>query len=150
MNAEILVGEQPHVAPLSAYAHLYNMADEYDIGGLSEFVTDKFKAIATIYFDTIEFLDAIQLVYSESPDHLRGLRDCIIEVVLDNADTLLGDKEATFRDEYKKTPDFGMELAAALVDQRSISKSHTQPKLAQYTCTMCGPLQLPSVQIQRH
>ncbi len=125
LTVDVDVHEEARIAPLPFAAHLHIMADKYDIGGLLHTAERSFQARAKTHWDTDEFVDAIRLVYTASPEHLRALRDCTLAVVLNHASEMLGKPFSTFCQSINTgIPDFGMELATAIM-QRQYHANHT-------------------------
>lgn len=63
------------------HCRVYALAEKYDIQSLKSIASKKFKLECETHWDCIGFIDAIREVYSNTPDHDRGLRDVVVETI---------------------------------------------------------------------
>ncbi|KAH9861706.1 hypothetical protein J1614_011459 [Plenodomus biglobosus] len=65
--------------PLTIHATMYALADKYQVDGLATLARDKFKSCLHHHANTNDFMNAVQIAYSSTPDTNRGLRDTVCE-----------------------------------------------------------------------
>jgi hypothetical protein len=53
------------------------LGEQYDVQGLKAIALEKFTSEAGVHWATEDFLQAVELVYSLTPEHDRGLRDVV-------------------------------------------------------------------------
>lgn len=109
---------QSLVSPISFNVHMFSIADKYDMPALSRIAAAKFQTRANAEWASTQFADAIADVYAcAGADHYCVMRDIVLSVSIAHAQELLkGSSGIRFRETAKAVPDFGGELAIALVD----------------------------------
>ncbi|KAI4703694.1 hypothetical protein J4E89_009917 [Alternaria sp. Ai002NY15] len=65
--------------PLTIHASMYALADKYQVKGLSRLAKTKFRESLDHHVDSEDFIAAVQLTYSNTPETNRGLRDEIVQ-----------------------------------------------------------------------
>ncbi|KAI4611972.1 hypothetical protein J4E80_007424 [Alternaria sp. BMP 0032] len=65
--------------PLAIHASMYAIADKYQVKGLSRLAKTKFRDSLDHHVDSEDFIAAVQLTYSNTPETNRGLRDEIVQ-----------------------------------------------------------------------
>lgn len=78
---------------------MYAIADKYNVPLLKDLACEKFAAVlkdvqTTRQFNLIDFVDAIEIIYTSTLSSYRGLRDAILPTLL------------TFKDELRKNQGF--------------------------------------------
>jgi hypothetical protein len=68
--------------PLTIHATMYALADKYHVNGLAEVAKAKFEACVRHHVDSEDFVNAVQLAYSSTPESNRGLRDAVVNAFL--------------------------------------------------------------------
>jgi hypothetical protein len=68
--------------PLTIHATMYALADKYHVNGLAEVAKVKFEACLRHHVDSEDFVSAVQLTYSSTPESNRGLRDAVVNAFL--------------------------------------------------------------------
>lgn len=69
----------PYVAdPLTVHASMYVLGDKYQIDGLCELALDKFYSCLRNHWNSEDFIDAVRVAYTSTPNTDRGLRNAII------------------------------------------------------------------------
>jgi hypothetical protein len=71
------VGEEE--SHLLTHTRVYALAEKYDIPSLKELSQGKFEMAMACFYDSSEFADAIEEVYSTTVDSDRGLRDIVLQ-----------------------------------------------------------------------
>ncbi|KAI4634246.1 uncharacterized protein J4E87_001418 [Alternaria ethzedia] len=66
-------------SPLTIHASMYALADKYQVKGLSRLAKTKFRESLDHHVDSEDFIAAVQLTYSNTPETNRGLRDEIVQ-----------------------------------------------------------------------
>ncbi|RMY61287.1 hypothetical protein D0863_11321 [Hortaea werneckii] len=69
-------------------AKVYALGCKYQIPSLQSASLEKFETAADLVWDTEEFVHAVHLVYSTTPDSDKGLRDIATRVILEHDDEL--------------------------------------------------------------
>lgn len=64
---------------LLAHTRVYALAEKYGIPGLKNLAKHKFERQMACYYDSPEFADAVEEVYSSTIDNDRGLRDVVLQ-----------------------------------------------------------------------
>jgi hypothetical protein len=65
--------------PLSIHADMYALGDKYQVAGLQNVAASKFKACLTHHCNSPDFITALQIVYTSTPDSNRMLRDVVVQ-----------------------------------------------------------------------
>lgn len=65
--------------PLTIHAGMYALADKYQVKGLGRLAKTKFRESLDHHVDSEDFIAAVQLTYSNTPETNRGLRDDIVQ-----------------------------------------------------------------------
>jgi hypothetical protein len=92
---------------LLTHTRIYALAEKYDIPALKTLAKSKFEMAMACYYDSPEFADAIEEVYSSTIDSDRGLRDVVIQAFRNHP------MLATTQDVFgviKRTPTLAFEL----------------------------------------
>lgn len=58
---------------------MYALAEKYGIAALKSLAKHKFECQMACYYDSPEFADAVEEVYSSTIDSDRGLRDVVLQ-----------------------------------------------------------------------
>ncbi|KAK4936905.1 hypothetical protein LTR28_010014, partial [Elasticomyces elasticus] len=66
---------------LALHAKVYGMAEKYGINGLKALALDKFKIQATKHWDSMDFPEAIHIVYTSTPSTDKDMRDVVADVL---------------------------------------------------------------------
>ncbi|RMX80324.1 hypothetical protein D0869_07633 [Hortaea werneckii] len=69
-------------------AKVYALGCKYQIPSLQSTSLEKFENAATFVWDTEEFVHAVHLVYSTTPDSDKGMRDAAARVILEHDNEL--------------------------------------------------------------
>jgi hypothetical protein len=64
--------------PLTIHATMYALGDKYQVDGLSQLAKEKFESCLHHHAHSEDFITAVQLAYSSTPDTNRGLRDVVL------------------------------------------------------------------------
>ncbi|KAG7412872.1 BTB/POZ domain-containing protein 8 [Fusarium oxysporum f. sp. rapae] len=94
--------------PIVFDAHMYQIADKYDIAALKTESKNKFELAIANGWATDDFPVAANLVYVSTPSEDRGLRDIVVETASENIDQLVG--KDGFCELIRETPDFAADL----------------------------------------
>ncbi|KAH8901904.1 hypothetical protein BR93DRAFT_932736 [Coniochaeta sp. PMI_546] len=62
---------------LIIHANVYTLGEQYAVEGLKAVALEKFVAEVKVHWATEDFLQAVEHVYSSTPEHDRGLRDVV-------------------------------------------------------------------------
>lgn len=78
------LGDQEHPIPVGAHdmkvhAQVYGLADKYFVKGLKENVSGKFDGCVWNMFAGDEFFEAVEVVFTTTPETDKGLRDMVIQ-----------------------------------------------------------------------
>ena len=113
-------------------AQVYCLADQYMMAALKHLAKDKFEAAIKTGWAMDDFLLAVDVVYSSSPEGDRGLRDLVVGVSGDNLEKLL--KNVGFQNLLSEKPKFAADIIISGVSKKASSKDgvHT------YRCPSCG------------
>lgn len=65
-------------SPLTIHATMYALGDKYHVQGLCELAKEKFESCLQHHAHSEDFVSAIQIVYSSTPDSNRNLRDSVL------------------------------------------------------------------------
>ncbi|KAF2846717.1 hypothetical protein T440DRAFT_501587 [Plenodomus tracheiphilus IPT5] len=65
--------------PLTIHASMYALADKYQVEGLVVLAREKFESCLHHHANSNDFLDAVQITYSSTPDTNRGLHDAVVQ-----------------------------------------------------------------------
>ena len=68
--------------PLTIHATMYALGDKYQVDGLSDLAKKKFESCLHHHASSEDFLTAVQVAYSMTPDTNRGLRDVVVKAFL--------------------------------------------------------------------
>ena len=64
--------------PLSTHATMFYMGEKYGVEGLCKLATEKFKTcLCQHHIATDDFINAVSIVHSTTPEHKRELRDLV-------------------------------------------------------------------------
>ncbi|KAF2788579.1 hypothetical protein K505DRAFT_366350 [Melanomma pulvis-pyrius CBS 109.77] len=69
--------------PLTVHASMYALADKYLSEPLASCAHAKFKSCLNDHWDSVDFIEAVQIVYSSTLDSNRGLRDVVRQTFRD-------------------------------------------------------------------
>ncbi|KAI7218604.1 hypothetical protein KC333_g3497 [Hortaea werneckii] len=83
-----LVGNGPGDAGAIMHAKVYALGSKYQIPSLQSASLKKFEKAAVVAWATKEFVHAVHLVHSTTPDSDKGLRDITARVILEHDDEL--------------------------------------------------------------
>ncbi|OAL51581.1 hypothetical protein IQ07DRAFT_585952 [Pyrenochaeta sp. DS3sAY3a] len=100
--------------PLTIHATMYALADKYQVSGLGHIAKDKFKSCLFHHVHSEDFVSAVRIVYTSTPDSNRGLRDLVIKAFLDH-----------FHVDVLKIP--GFEANLGTIDELSIQLIKSWP-----------------------
>jgi len=64
--------------PLTIHAKMYALGDKYQVEGLCDLAKRKFETCLSEHAHSEDFIEAVQIAYSTTPDSNRGLRDAVI------------------------------------------------------------------------
>jgi hypothetical protein len=64
--------------PLTIHATMYALGDKYQVAGLCALAKMKFEACLSEHVQSEDFITAVQIAYSSTPDTNRGLRDAVV------------------------------------------------------------------------
>ncbi|KAI0584083.1 Kelch repeat and BTB domain-containing protein 1 [Pyrenophora tritici-repentis] len=64
--------------PLTIHATMYALADKYQVAGLGGVAKAKFEETLHHHSNSVDFINAVQIAYSSTPDSNRGLRDTVV------------------------------------------------------------------------
>lgn len=92
---------------LLAHTRVYALAEKYDIPALKDLARSKFEMAMACYYDSPEFADAIDEVYSSTVDNDRGLRDIVLQAFRSHPQ--LASTQDVF-EVIKHTPNLAFEL----------------------------------------
>jgi hypothetical protein len=65
--------------PLTIHASMYALGDKYQVEGLSQLAKEKFESCLHHHVHSEDFISAVQMAYSTTPDSNRGLRDSVMD-----------------------------------------------------------------------
>jgi hypothetical protein len=65
--------------PLTIHASMYALGDKYQVEGLSSLAKEKFECCLHHHAQSEDFIAAVQIAYSTTPDSNRGLRNSVME-----------------------------------------------------------------------
>jgi hypothetical protein len=65
--------------PLAIHASMYALGDKYQVEGLSQLAKEKFESCLHHHVHSEDFISAVQIAYSTTPDSNRGLRDSVMD-----------------------------------------------------------------------
>lgn len=72
------------------HAKMYALGSKYGIKSLKDVALGKFKEAAMYAWNHGDFVEAIGIVYSTTPDGDKGLRDIVTRVLLDHSQVISG------------------------------------------------------------
>jgi hypothetical protein len=131
----VLVIEKPRNAvevdsPLTIHAAMYALADKYHVEGLGDVAKAKFESCLHHHVNSEDFVTAVQIAYSSTPDSNRGLRDAVVKAIL-----------VHFQVNVKEVP--GLEAKLNTIDELSVllikswPNKTEKPKLSVGSCFTC-------------
>ncbi|KAF2134723.1 hypothetical protein P153DRAFT_380535 [Dothidotthia symphoricarpi CBS 119687] len=106
--------------PLSVHATMYALGDKYHVDGLCQLATSKFDSCLHYHWNSEDFIDAVQIVYSSTPDTNRGLRDVVLKAF-----------NIHFGINIAQIP--GLEMKLHTIDEMSFHLMKSWPKKASLT-----------------
>jgi hypothetical protein len=65
--------------PLSIHADMYALGDKYQVVGLQHLAASKFRACLAEHWNSPDFITAVQIAYTSTPDSNRMLRDVVVQ-----------------------------------------------------------------------
>lgn len=65
--------------PLTIHASMYALGDKYQVEGLSQLAKEKFESCLHHHAHSVDFISAVQIAYSTTPDSNRELRDTVMD-----------------------------------------------------------------------
>jgi len=95
------------VNPLTIHATMYALGDKYQVEGLGELAKVKFESCLAEHAQSEDFVNAVQIAYSSTPDSNRGLRDAVVKAF-----------RTVFRTDIKQIP--GAEAKLDCIDELSL------------------------------
>ena len=75
-------------AQLLLHAMMYELADRYDIPGLSSLAQEKFSRSCKLFWDTEHFATAAEYALTTTPDSNTGLRELLYQTIVSNIELL--------------------------------------------------------------
>ncbi|KAK4544714.1 hypothetical protein LTR36_003963 [Oleoguttula mirabilis] len=114
------------------HAKMYALGSKYHIGSLKAVALAKFMEAASYAWNTSDFVEAMRLAYSTTPDEDKGIRDIVAQTIVDHQDVLLP------RMEVETTVRGISGLAYDLLKQ----KGSTKPDVEGPSCNTCGGAQV--------
>jgi len=121
------------VSTMVFHAQVYCLADRYMMAALKQLAKDKFEAAVKTGWSMDDFLLAVDVVYSSSPEGDRGLRDLVVEVSSsgENLEKLL--KSVGFRNLLSEKPGFAADIII-IMSSSGAEKGGART----YRCPSCG------------
>lgn len=113
-------------------AQVYSLADRYMIPTLKHLAKDKFETAIKTGWAMDDFLLAVDVVYSSSPESDRGLRDLVVGISGGNLKELL--KNAGFQNLLSEKPKFAADIIISGVS----SKFGSENSVHTYQCPNCA------------
>lgn len=113
-------------------AQVYSLADRYMIPALKHLAKDKFATAIKTGWSMDDFLLAVDVVYSSSPEDDRGLRDLVVGVSGENLEMLL--KNTGFQNLLGEKPKFAADIIMSGVSRKFGSENRART----YRCPSCG------------
>jgi len=105
-------------------AKIYVIADKYDIQALKEWATTKYKEVLPTTWNSTAFIESARLIYDNTLDNDRVLRDIIIQKASENVKVLFDRGE--FIDLLQAGGDFAMEVLRSVVFDSNSPQSETR------------------------
>lgn len=68
--------------PLTIHASMYSVGDKYQVSGLSDLARSKFMSCFHHHVNSDDFVNAVQIAFSTTPDQNEGLRNVISDAFL--------------------------------------------------------------------
>ena len=120
----------PNDSSMLFHTRVYQIADKYDVQSLKQLARTKLNtAIVELRgWEEADFPDVINLVWTTTPPHDRGLRDIVSATSFKHLDTLM--KQDSFIDELTENGAFGLEIIR-IQSKRLNNMEH-------YSCGKCG------------
>jgi len=82
-NAGGILRDSMQVAePLTIHAAMYALADKYQVTGLGEVAKGKFEKTLHHHYNSEDFVNAVEIAYTSTPESNRGLRDAVLKAFL--------------------------------------------------------------------
>lgn len=110
------------------HAKVYALGSKYGIRSLQAVAKIKFAEAATYAWNNSTFIEAIDLVYKNTPDDDKGLRDIVARTIIDHSAVL--------------TPKAGVEACVRNIDGLAFDllklKSTSKPDVDGPSCNKCG------------
>jgi hypothetical protein len=66
------------LSPLTIHAAMYALGDKYQVQGLSQIAKEKFESCLHHHANSSDFVSAVQVAYTSTPESNRGLRDAVL------------------------------------------------------------------------
>ncbi|KAK3646240.1 hypothetical protein LTR56_008591 [Elasticomyces elasticus] len=87
-------GEETHgFSPIVFDVHIHNIADKYDLPGLTVLAVASFKENAEAEWDNGAFVEAARVVYTEAADREQQLKDVVLSVAHAHASSLTREQQ---------------------------------------------------------
>ena len=109
------------------HAKLYALGAKYSIESLKRTALEKFTKAANCAWDHSDFIRAVEIVFTSTADEDKGLRDIVVQTVLDHATELSKKKD--------------MERCICAIDGLAYDLWKAKPKKPDMngpTCNVCG------------
>ncbi|KAB5531395.1 hypothetical protein GE09DRAFT_1146941 [Coniochaeta sp. 2T2.1] len=79
---------------LVIHSRVYALGEKYAVEGLMAVALAKFVSEAKVHWESKDFLQAVEYIYSATPEHDRGLRDAVKDVFYKNRWDLMHNEDA--------------------------------------------------------
>jgi hypothetical protein len=96
--------------PLLSHTRIYITADKYDVPLLKRLARENYKKVTLEKFDEnlFLFMDSLRMIYDETPESDKGLRDVAIKAARDNLGDLM--ETEAFIELLKENPDISVDI----------------------------------------
>lgn len=127
-------------APLLFSVHVHTIADKYGIPGLSDDATHKFATRAKKEWNTSAFADAIEDMYTTSPETKGGMREQAVDIAAEHIKTL---RTSPLGARFRMVSDTVAPFASALLNR--VINGKLEPSvdlggLKSYRCPGCSKI----------
>lgn len=102
---------------LVVHAKVFALAEKYAITGLYSMAKSNFQGEAYLFWDTADFLDATEYIFSSTPSIVRDLREIVAENITTHS--MLLTQNARLNDMIVNTEGLGSFLALFMLERKN-------------------------------
>ncbi len=136
VTTEAKVSSDPERSKLVFNVKVYIAGDTYNIPGLKELAKEKFEEVAKVHWNCAEFPEAIDLLWENTVDTDRNLRDVVLESAKTNIKALLD--RGDFVELMQSRGNLCVEVLKVILDPAAAQKGTSVQCKSCSRCRSCG------------